>query len=119
MKVRAASLRIASLTILVALLAGAGATAAPRAPLPDCEAEATELTKDEADLPHIEVVTPRDRPPYCITLETVMEFAARLKAHVAHCSNSNYASAAADWEKTRSDFAKRFVQTRCKRTLIN
>ena len=33
---------------------------------------------------------PADRPPYCITLETLMAFAARVKAHVAHCPNSDY-----------------------------
>ena len=30
--------------------------------------------------------SPADRPPYCITLETVMAFAGRVKAHVAQCS---------------------------------
>jgi hypothetical protein len=35
---------------------------------------------------------------------------------VARCPASGYASSAADWEKTRVDYAARFVQNRCKRT---
>jgi len=83
----------------------------------DCAAEAVSLSKDEAELPKLEVASPADRPPYCITLETIMAFAGRLKAHVAHCPNSNYAAAIADWDKARSDYAKLFSQYRCKRTL--
>jgi hypothetical protein len=83
----------------------------------DCTVEAASLSKDEAELPKLEFASPADRPPYCITLETIMAFAGRLKAHVAHCPNSDYAAAIADWDKTRSDYAKLFSQYRCKRTL--
>jgi hypothetical protein len=39
----------------------------------DCPSQAAALVKDEADLPRIELVSPVDRPPYCITLETRSE----------------------------------------------
>jgi hypothetical protein len=55
----------------------------------------------------------------CITLETVVAFAGRLKAHVAHCPSSSFVPAAANWEKTRIDYVKRFGQRRCKRTLLD
>jgi len=83
----------------------------------DCTAEAATLSKDQSDLPRLEVASPVDRPPYCITLETIMEFAGRMKAHVAHCPNSEHASALADWDKTRADYSKLFAQYRCRRTL--
>jgi hypothetical protein len=83
----------------------------------DCSAEAAMLAKDQSELPKIEVASPADRPPYCITLETIMAFASRVKAHVAHCPNSEHAAALADWDKTRSDYSKLFSQYRCRRTL--
>jgi hypothetical protein len=84
---------------------------------PDCAAEAAVLSKDQSELPRLEVASPADRPPYCITLETIMAFAGRIKAHVAHCPNSDYAAAITEWDKTRSDYSKLFNQHRCKRTL--
>ena len=102
------------LIALVAALCGAHAGAARAL---DCEAEAAALSKDESELPRLEVTSPADRPPYCITLETVMAFAGRLKAHVAHCPNSDYAPAAASWDKTRNDYYKLFSQRRCRRSL--
>ncbi len=72
--------------------------------------------KDESELPRLEIANPADRPTTCITLETIIAFAGRLKAHVGHCPASGYAAAAADWEKTRVDYGTRFVQNRCKRT---
>jgi hypothetical protein len=93
---------------------GAGASGAPA---PDCSAEAAILAKDQSELPRIEVASPADRPPYCITLETIMSFANRVKAHVAHCPNSEHATAVADWDKTRTDYSKLFSQYRCRRTL--
>jgi hypothetical protein len=45
-----------------------------------------------------------------------MAFAARLKAHVARCPNSDYAAALADWDKMRTGYAKLFSRSRCKRT---
>jgi hypothetical protein len=83
----------------------------------DCSAEAAMLAKDQSELPKIEVASPADRPPYCITLETIMAFASRVKAHVAHCPNSEHAAALADWDRTRSDYSKLFSQYRCRRTL--
>jgi len=66
--------------------------------------------------PRLEVASPADRPITCITLETIIAFAGRLKGHVAHCPASSYVQSASDWEKTRVDYAARFIQNRCKRT---
>ena len=81
----------------------------------DCSIEAALLAKDQSELPRLDVASPADRPPYCITLETLMAFAGRVKAHVAHCPSSNYAAALAGWDKTRIDYAKLFSRYRCRR----
>jgi hypothetical protein len=81
-----------------------------------CKAEEAVLNKDESELPRLEVASPADRPITCITLETIIAFAGRLKGHVAHCPASGYARSASEWEKTRIDYAARFTQNRCKRT---
>ena len=86
------------------------------APAADCAVEAAALAREQSELPRLEVASPADRPPSCITLETLMAFAARLKAHVAHCPNSDYAAALADWDKMRTGYAKLFSRSRCKRT---
>ncbi len=83
----------------------------------DCATEAATLEKDHANLPRLEFTTPTDRPPYCITLETLMAFAARVKVHVAHCPNSNYVQHLAEWDKNRTAYGKLFSQYRCKRTI--
>ena len=101
---------------LLTLLLGACGSA-PAAPAPDCSAEAAVLTRDQSELPRLEIASPADRPPYCITLETLMAFASRVKAHVAHCPNSELAAAAADWSKTQADYSRLFSQHRCRRTL--
>ena len=93
-----------------AALIGSAAAAA------DCKTEEAALVKDEAELPRLEVASPADRPTTCITLETIIAFAGRLKGHVAHCPASSYGQSASEWEKTRVDYAARFVQNRCKRT---
>ncbi len=103
--------------LLMALgCAAALAGRAVAAPAPDCKAEEAFLMKDESELPRLEVANPADRPTTCITLETIIAFAGRLKAHVGHCPASSYVAAAADWEKTRIDYGARFTQNRCKRT---
>ena len=90
---------------------------AAAAPALDCSAEAAILSRDQSELPRIEVASPIDRPPYCITLETIMAFAGRVKAHVAHCPNSEHATAVAGLDKARTDYSKLFSQYRCRRTL--
>lgn len=106
---------LALLTLLPALgcytlsMSSAGAA-------PDCLADAAQLAKQETELPRLEVAPPADRPITCITLETIMAFASRIKAHVAHCPASTYAPSATEWENTRLDYAKRFAQNKCKRT---
>jgi hypothetical protein len=104
------------LTLLAVILAGAPGSAAA-APASNCTAEAATLTRDESELPRLEVASPADRPPYCITLETILAFAGRVKAHVAHCPSSNYAAAITDWDRTQADYSKLFSQHKCKRTL--
>ncbi len=83
----------------------------------DCAAEAATLGRDQSDLPKLEFATPADRPPYCITLETLIAFAARVKAHVAACPNSDYARQAAEWEKSRMTQSQLFSRYRCRRTM--
>ena len=105
--------------IAFVLIAGGVAMSASTAVAADCAIDAAMLVQAESELPRIEVVSPADRPPYCITIETIMAFAGRLKAHVAQCPGSSHAPTAADWAKTRADYAKLFTQTKCKRTLLN
>jgi hypothetical protein len=104
----------AGLTLLALTCALAGGAAA--APAVDCKAEEAGLLKEESELPRLEVASPADRPITCITLETVIAFAGRLKTHVGHCPATSYTSSAADWEKTRVGYVMRFIQNRCKRT---
>jgi hypothetical protein len=107
----------AELTLLMAFACGAMPVAsATTAPAPDCKVEEALLMKDESELPRLEVASPADRPITCITLETIIAFAGRLKSHVGRCPASSYTAAAADWEKTRVDYGARFIQKRCKRT---
>lgn len=80
-------------------------------------AEAAALGRDQADLPRLEFAIPADRPPYCITLETLMAFAARVKAHVATCPNSDFTTQVADLEKSRAAYSKLFSRYRCRRTM--
>jgi hypothetical protein len=104
---------------IVALLAIVLATVPPTvaAPADDCATEAAALDTEQSDLPKLEFASPADRPPYCITLETNMAFAQRVKSHVARCPKSDYAAKLAEWDKTRADYGKLFSQYRCKRTL--
>jgi hypothetical protein len=102
-----------SAAITVSCLTCATARAAAKV---DCTTEAAVLSQAQSELPRLEVASPQDRPPYCITLETIMAFAGRVQAHVAHCPNSQYAPAAVDWIKKRADYSKLFAQYRCKRT---
>jgi hypothetical protein len=105
--------RGSKLLIALAWSAALGGSAAAAV---DCKVEETALLKDESELPRLEVASPADRPITCITLETIIAFAGRLKGHVAHCPASSYVQSVGDWEKTRVDYAVRFTQNRCKRT---
>jgi hypothetical protein len=112
MPARICLIRLAALGLLMSPWAAGVAAAAPL----DCKSEETALAKDESDLPRLEVASPADRPITCITLETIIAFATRLKAHVAHCPATTYSASAMDWEATRMDYVKRFADNRCKRT---
>jgi hypothetical protein len=87
------------------------------APVVDCRTEAQILSRAQSELPRLDVASPHDRPPYCITLETIMAFAGRVKAHVGRCPNSEFAAGLPEWTKTQTDYSRVFVQHRCKRTL--
>ena len=106
-----------SLPVLLMLAHGATGLAGP-AWAADCASEAAALGKEQTDLPRLEFATPADKPPYCITLETLMAFAARVKAHAAHCPNSDYVQKVAEWEKARANYSKLFSRYRCRRTLL-
>lgn len=106
-----------SLPVLVMLAYGAAGFTGP-AQAADCASEAAALGREQTDLPRLEFANPADKPPYCITLETLMAFAARVKAHAAHCPNSDYAQKVAEWEKTRAGYSKLFSRYRCRRTLL-
>jgi hypothetical protein len=105
----------ATLTALLVLAGGTAFTAGAAAA--DCSTEAHALAKVRSELPRLEVASPADRPITCITLETIITFAGRLKTHLAHCPDSPFTANAAEWEKTRADYAKRFTRNRCRRTL--
>jgi hypothetical protein len=104
--------RVPALLVVLgaAFIAGAAAAA-------DCASEAAALVKDQANLPRLDTVSSADRPPYCITLETIIAFAGRVKAHVNHCPASDYAQTVTEWDKTRANCARLFSQYRCRRTL--
>jgi hypothetical protein len=108
---------VRELGCLIALLVACWSSVAHAAPAPDCSAEAAALSRDQSELPRLDVASPADRPPYCITLETIMAFASRVKAHLAHCPKSELAPAAADWDRTQADYSRLFSQRRCRRTL--
>jgi hypothetical protein len=106
-------------TARLAVLLGAFCASVSAAPASDCASEAAVLSRELSELPRLEVASPLDRPPYCITLETIMAFAQRVKAHVGHCPNSEHAASAADWGKARAGYAKLFSRYRCRPTLSN
>src|SRR5262245_59453745 len=83
----------------------------------DCASVAAALASEQAGLPQLDVVSPHDRPPYCIPLGAVMAFAGRVQAHVAKCPPSESAQAATGWDQTRVDYAKLFSRYRCRRAL--
>jgi hypothetical protein len=101
---------------LLIALAWCAALTGGAAAVVDCKTEEAALMKDESELPRLEVASPADRPITCITLETIIAFAGRLKGHVAHCPASGYVQTASEWEKTRIDYGLRFTRNRCKRT---
>jgi hypothetical protein len=110
---------LARACLAVLLAVGAAplpAAPAASAPATDCASEAGSLGREESDLPRLDVASPADRPPYCITLETNIAFAGRVKAHVAHCPGSPYAAQLPAWEKRRADYGRLFGQRRCRRT---
>jgi hypothetical protein len=83
----------------------------------DCGTEAKILSRAQSELPRLDVASPADRPPYCITLETIMAFAGRVKAHVARCPNSEFAASLAELSKAQTEYSRLFARHRCKRTM--
>jgi hypothetical protein len=101
-------------TAAYALLLFTGSAGA--APAIDCPTEAAALTREQAELPRLDVASPADRPPYCITLETIMAFASRVKAHAARCPQSDHIPTVVEWDNRRTEYSRLFGQYRCKRT---
>jgi hypothetical protein len=99
------------------LLSLSSAEVSVAAPVADCPGEAAALAKDQSDLPRLEVANPADRPPYCITLETLIAFATRVKAHAAACPSSDFVHQVAEWERLRASYSRLFNQYRCRRTM--
>jgi hypothetical protein len=106
-------MRVGRPCLAILLSSALGADAAPTA---DCATQAETLSREKTELPRVDVASPADRPPYCITLETVMAYASRLRAHVAACPHSAHAESIAEWERIRADYSKLFNQHRCKST---
>ena len=101
----------------IVVLSMQAAEIAAAAPAADCAGEAAALAKDQSDLPRLDIANPADRPPYCITLETLMAFAVRVKSHAAACPNSDFVHQAAEWDKSRAGYSKLFSRYRCRRTM--
>jgi hypothetical protein len=91
------------------------------APVPaaadDCAAETAELARTEAELPMLDLTRPIHHQLVCITLETLVDFARRVDLHVGRCPASDYAAKAAIVAAARKDYAAKFRQHRCRRSL--
>jgi hypothetical protein len=81
-----------------------------------CADDAARLAAETRDLPRLEAAPP-DKQITCITLETNMDYARRLIAHVARCPASPLAADAARWATTRTDYTARFRARGCKAQL--
>ena len=107
-------------TNLFALLLIAGLALAPlpaAAQGETCANEATRLRRAEAELPKLDVAPPDDKQIVCITLETNILFAQKLKAHLKQCPRSPYAKSAGDWSRLETSYASRFRSRDCKPTI--
>ena len=82
-----------------------------------CANEATRLRRAEAELPKLDVAPPDDKQIVCITLETNILFAQKLKAHLKQCPRSPYAKNAGDWSRLETSYASRFRSRDCKPTI--
>ena len=78
--------------------------------------QAAAHTTEQAEQPRQDVAYPADPPPYCITLETIMAFASRVKAHAARCPQSDHIPTVVEWDNRRTQYSRLFGQYRCKRT---
>src|ERR1700694_5878492 len=63
----------------------AGAAAAS-----DCTTEAKVLSKEQSELPRLDVASPKDRPPYCLTLETILAVGGRGEGERARCARLDF-----------------------------
>jgi hypothetical protein len=82
-----------------------------------CSDEATRLRRAESELPKLEVAPPDDKQIVCITLETNILFAQKLKAHLKQCPRSPYAKSAGDWSRLETSYTSRFRSRDCKPTI--
>ena len=104
---------------LLGLLLAAGLVAAPlfATAQADCATEVTRMRRAESELPKLDVAPPDDKQIVCITLETNILFAQRLKAHLKQCPRSPYARSAGDWSRLETSYASRFRSRDCKPTI--
>jgi hypothetical protein len=86
------------------------------APAADCAAEAAMLAREQSELPRLEVASPADPSAVLHHAGDGDRLRGRIRMHVARCRRSDFAAAAADWSRTRNDYAKLFGRYRCKRT---
>ena len=83
----------------------------------DCGREAAAIRKAETQLPRLDVAPPDDKQIVCITLETNILFAQKLKAHLKQCPRSPYAKSAGDWSRLETSYTSRFRSRDCKPTI--
>jgi len=82
-----------------------------------CNDEVTRLRRAESELPKLNVAPPDDKQIVCITLETNILFAQKLKAHLKQCPRSPYAKSAGDWSRLETSYTSRFRSRDCKPTI--
>ncbi len=105
--------------LIALLVAGAAAafTSPAAAQSKSCTDEAARLKRAEAELPKLAVAPPEDKQIVCITLETNVLFARRLKAHLKNCPRSPYARSAHDWAQIEANYSGRFRSRDCKASI--
>jgi len=84
---------------------------------PDCVAEAAKLAAQEAELPVIDLTPPIHHELVCITVETLLDFARRVTAHIRRCPASAYAEKAAAFDEAVKNYTAQFRELKCRPAL--
>jgi hypothetical protein len=82
-----------------------------------CRNSAAALAKTEAELPAIDLTPPIHHALVCVSIETVTDFAKRVRTHITHCKNSPYAQKSAAWNQILTEQSTQFRQMKCRRTM--